>query len=141
MALLLPLLLVLVLAGPGLWLWYRSLVSGRWRYSVGWFVGTAVLLVLATGATYLVGILAGVSLDPEEACHAVGQPYDQAYRTANLDEYTQWFPLHDRCHAGYDLVPGWVNPALVVLPVLAVACLAYATRLAVVGRRAGTGTR
>jgi hypothetical protein len=33
------------------------------------------------------------------------------------------------CHAGYDLVPGWVNPTLVVLPVLAVVCLVYAVRL------------
>lgn len=44
------------------------------------------------------------------------------------------------CHAGYDLVPGWGNPALVVLPVLAAACLAYAVRLAVIrpaGGRAG----
>ena len=58
------------------------------------------------------------------------ETYDRAYRRANFDEYTQWFPLHDKCHAGYDLVPGWVNPTLVVLPVLAVACLAYAVRLA-----------
>ncbi|RNL73201.1 hypothetical protein EBF04_24080 [Streptomyces sp. I6] len=31
--------------------------------------------------------------------------YDRAYRRANFTEYTRWFPLRDRCHAGYDLVP------------------------------------
>ncbi|MET8382749.1 hypothetical protein ABZV14_07060 [Streptosporangium canum] len=140
MGLLLLLLLFVVPAGPGLWFWYRSLAGGRWRHSAGWFAGTAVLLVLGTGVTYLAGSLAGGNLDPEEACHADGQTYDRAYRRANFDEYTQWFPLHDRCHAGYDLVPAWVNPALVVLPVLAAACLAYAVRLAVIRRRAKQGT-
>jgi hypothetical protein len=139
-SLLLLLLLFVVLAGPGLWFWCRSLVGGRWRHSVGWFAGTAVLLVLGTGVTYLVGSLAGANLDPEEACHADGQTYDRAYRRANFDEYTQWFPLHDKCHAGYDLVPSWVNPTLVVLPSLAVACLAYAVRLAVIHRRTRKGT-
>ena len=138
--LLLLFLLVLVLVGPALWFWCRSLAGGRWRHSAGWFVLMAVLLVLGAGVTYLVGSLAGGNLDPEEACHARGQNYDRAYRTANFDEYTQWFPLHDKCHAGYDLVPGWVNPTLVLLPVLAVACLAYAVRLAVLQRRTKKGT-
>ncbi|MFJ4465909.1 hypothetical protein ACIP2X_00160 [Streptomyces sp. NPDC089424] len=49
----------------------------------------------------------------------MGETYDRAYRRANFEEYTRWFPLHDRCHAGYDLVPAWVNPVFVTLPVLA----------------------
>ncbi|MFF0160185.1 hypothetical protein ACFYRY_22020 [Streptomyces sp. NPDC005263] len=138
--LLLLVLLVLVLVGPGLWFWCRSLAGGRWRHSTGWFALTAALLVLGAGAVYLVGSLAGANLDPEEACHSRGETYDRAYRRANFDEYTQWFPLHDKCNAGYDLVPGWVNPTLVVLPVLAVACLAYAVRLAVLHRRTKKGT-
>ncbi|MCI0383744.1 hypothetical protein [Streptomyces sp. CNQ085] len=140
MGLLLVLLIFVVPAGPGLWFWGRSLAGGRWRRSAGWFAGTAVLLLLGTGITYLVGSMAGASLDPEEACHAAGQTYDRAYRRAHFEENTQWFPLHDRCHADYDLVPGWVNPVLVVLPVLAVACLAYAVRLAVIHRRTEKGT-
>jgi hypothetical protein len=129
------LLLFVVLAGFGLWFWCRPLAGGRWRHSAGWFAGTAVLLVLGTGVTYIIGSLAGASLDPEESCHANGQTYDGAYRRANFGEYTQWFPLHDKCHATYDLVPPWVNPTLVVLPVLAAACLAYAVRLTVVRQR------
>lgn len=128
------LILFVVIVGPGLWLWGRGLAAGRWRGSPGWYAGTAVLLLAGAGVTFLVGALAGASLDPEEACHAVGQTYDRAYRRENLDEYTQWFPLHDKCHAGYDLVPAWVNPTLVVLSILAVGCLAYAARLAA-GRR------
>ncbi|MCF4140131.1 hypothetical protein L1856_29840 [Streptomyces sp. Tue 6430] len=119
----------------GLWFWSRPLFSGTWRRSPAWFTWSAVLLLLGTGVTYLVGSLAGASLDPEEACHEAGQTYDRAYRRANFDEYTRWFPLHDKCHAGYDLVPAWVNPALVVLPVLALLCLAHAVRLAVGLRR------
>lgn len=129
------LLLFVVLAGFGLWFWSRSLVDGRWRRSAGWFAGTAALLVLGTGVTYIAGSLAGASLDPEESCHADGQTYDLAYRRANFDEYTQWFPLHDKCHANYDLVPSWVNPTLLVLPILAIACLAHAVRLTVIHRR------
>ncbi|WP_017241464.1 hypothetical protein [Streptomyces sp. SS] len=130
--LLLPILLPLLV---GLWFWSRPLLSGTWRRSPGWFTWSALLLLVATGVAYLVGSLAGASLDPEEACHKAGQTYDRAYRRANFDEYTQWFPLHDKCHAGYDLVPAWVNPTLVVLPALALLCLAYAVRLAVTRRR------
>ncbi|WP_344219995.1 hypothetical protein [Kribbella sancticallisti] len=113
-----------------------GLLLGRRRHNPVWFAATALLLTLGTAITYLAGSLAGANLDPEESCHAAGEPYDRAYRRANFDEYTQWFPLHDRCHAGYDLVPAWVNPTLVALPVLAIACLAYAVRLAVLHRRA-----
>jgi hypothetical protein len=81
------------------------------------------------------GDLAGASLDPEEACHAAGQPYDGAYQQAHLEENTQWFPLHDTCHASYDLVPAWVNPTLVALPLLAAACLAFSVRLVAIRRR------
>ena len=67
---------------------------------------------------------------PRGACHADGQTYTGA---------NQLF-VSTKCHADYDLVPGWVNPALVVLAVLAVTCLAYAVRLAVIRRRTKTRT-
>ncbi|MEU4153554.1 hypothetical protein [Streptomyces sp. NPDC026659] len=137
----LVLLPILLLIGPGVWRWARALADGRWRHSAAWFSGTAALLLMATGVTYLSGALAGASLDPEEACHADGQTYDAAYRRAHLDAYTRWFPLHDKCNAGYDLVPGWVNPALVTLPVLAVACVAYGVWLGTAGRRTSSQGR
>ncbi|MFF9123819.1 hypothetical protein ACF09J_11025 [Streptomyces sp. NPDC014889] len=129
-----------MLAGPALWFWGRLPAGGRWRRSAGWFAGTAVLLLLGTVAAWFVGALAGTSLDPAKACHAVGQTYDEDYRSAHLND-TQLFPLHDPCNAGYDLVPGWVNPAVVVLPALAVACLAYSVRLAVIHRRTKKATQ
>lgn len=49
-------------------------------------------------------------------------------------------PLHDKCNATYDLVPAWVNPALVILPLLAAICLGLAVRLAVVNQRVKKGT-
>ncbi|GAA3007600.1 hypothetical protein [Streptomyces fulvorobeus] len=128
MGLILLALLLLLLAGPGLWFWGRSLATGRWRQSAGWFAGTAVLLLVATGTTYLVGSMAGTSLDPEESCHAVGQNYDRAYIREHFEEQTRWFPLRDACNADHDLVPVWVNPALVALPTLAVASLVYSAR-------------
>ncbi|MEV0303039.1 hypothetical protein [Streptomyces prasinus] len=133
-ALLAPILLPLL---TGLWFWSRPLLSGTWRRSPAWFAWSALLLLLGSGITYLVGSLAGASLDPEEACHRVGQTYDQAYLDAHFEEHTRWFPLYNKCHAEYDLVPAWVNPALVALPVLALLCLAHAVRLAVVRRRTG----
>ncbi|MER5433735.1 hypothetical protein [Streptomyces sp. NPDC002588] len=134
------LLSLVLLGGSGLWVWGRARVTGRWWPGAGWFLGAALLLMAATGVTYLAGSVAAGGFDPEEACHRAGQVYDDAYRRTHFDEYTQWFPLHDRCHAGYDLVPGWVNPALVVLPVLAVVCLAFSVWLAVLHRRTKRGT-
>ncbi|MCP9956740.1 hypothetical protein [Streptomyces sudanensis] len=127
---------VLLVLLVGLGLWSHALFSGTWRRSPAWFAWSALFLLLGTGVTYLAGSLAGASLDPEEACHRAGEPYDRAYRRANVEEYGRWFPLHDRCHAGYDLVPAWVNPALVTLAALALACLARAAHLAVVRCRA-----
>ncbi len=120
-------------------LWGRPLVTGRWR-TPGWFVVTAGLCLVATAVTWLIGGLAGNSLDAEESCRAIGATYDQSYRSTHWQEPSQWFPLHDKCNATYDLVPAWVNPALVGLPLLAVICLGLAVRLAVVKRRDEEGT-
>ncbi|MCW5253617.1 hypothetical protein [Streptomyces sp. SHP 1-2] len=129
---LIPIILPLLVT---LWFWSRPLFSGTWRRSPPWFAWSALLLLLGAGITYLVGSLAGASLDPEEACHRVGETYDRAYRRANFREYTRWFPLHDKCHAGYDLVPAWVNPVFIALLVLALAALVHAVGLTIVQRR------
>lgn len=124
------LILVPVLIG----LWCYPLFAGSWRSSPVWFAVTAVFLLLGAGITYLIGALAG-GLDTEEECHSAGQAYDSAYRGEHFREFGQWYPLHEKCHAGYDLVPAWVNPTLAVLPTLAVVSLAYSVRLAVINRR------
>ncbi|WCN05395.1 hypothetical protein [Streptomyces sp. M92] len=129
---LVPILLPLLV---GLWFWSRPLYSGRWLRSAAWFASSALLLLLSAGVTHLVGSLAGASLDPEEACHRAGETFDRAYRRADFEEYTRWLPLHDKCHAGYDLVPAWVNPVILALLPLALVCPGYAVRPAVVKRR------
>jgi hypothetical protein len=79
-------------------------------------------------------VMAG-SWDPGESCDAAGQRYDDAYRAAHWREPARWFPLHNRCNAGYDLVPAWVNPAVVVLTLLAAGCLGVAVWLVAARRR------
>ncbi|GHH83630.1 hypothetical protein GCM10018793_46200 [Streptomyces sulfonofaciens] len=132
-------LFLAVPALPVLWLWGRPLFTGRWR-TPGWFVSTALLCVVATVATWFIGALAGTSLDAAESCTAAGFSYDSAYRSAHWREASRWFPLHDKCNATDDLVPAWVNPALVLLPLLALTCLGAAVRLAVAHRRNRKGT-
>ncbi len=89
------------------------------------WVGLSALSALVTGAVYVVGMFSG-GHEIDETCAGLGQPYDQAYRAAHWEEPGRWFPLHNRCSAAFDLVPGWVNPALVCLAVVTVGCMALA---------------
>ncbi|AEW99223.1 hypothetical protein [Streptantibioticus cattleyicolor] len=130
---------IAVIALPVLWLWGRPLFTGGWR-SPGWFAGTAGLCLVLTGVTWLVGALSGTSLSREKSCHAAGADYDRAYQHDHWREASRWFPLHNKCNATYDLVPAWVNPTLVALPVAAVVCAGVAVRLAVADRRTKEGT-
>jgi hypothetical protein len=86
-----------------------------------WF-GLALLSVLALGSVFFVG-LAAPGLDVREKCELAGQTLDMVYREQHSGEPGQFFPLHDKCNADYDLVPGWINPALVFFAVLAAALL------------------
>ncbi|SIN41036.1 hypothetical protein [Micromonospora cremea] len=119
-----------------LWLWGRPLYTGRWK-TPGWFLGTAALWVAATAITWFRGAFSGAFMNAEESCHSAGATYDGAYRSAHWQEPSRWFPLHNKCNATFDLVPAWVNPALVLLPLLATMCVGVAVWLAVVRRRTG----
>lgn len=68
-----------------------------------------------------------------------GQDFDDAYRSSHPHEPNQWFLLHNRCNAAYDLVPAWVNPALVGLTLITLCCLlaAAATTVTRVRRQRG----
>lgn len=94
------------------------------------WLGAALLVLLALLATAFVGGWAG-GKDIDEACAAAGQVVDQRYRAEHWREPGRLFPMHNRCNADHDLVPGWVNPALVILAVAFVGCLvaAAASRL------------
>jgi hypothetical protein len=89
------------------------------------WLGAALLVLLALVATAFVGGWAG-GKDIEETCAAAGQSVDQRYRAEHWREPGRLFPMHNRCNADHDLVPGWVNPALVILTVTFVGCLVAA---------------
>ncbi|RJQ92531.1 hypothetical protein [Amycolatopsis panacis] len=81
-----------------------------------------LLPLLALGFTFFVSLM-GAKLDIQEACEAAQQPFDRAYLSQHRQDTGQLFPRHDLCNADYDLVPGWINPALVIFAVVTVACL------------------
>ncbi|MGW2836686.1 hypothetical protein ACWCWD_02660 [Streptomyces sp. NPDC001493] len=107
-------------------------------------VGGAALLNAAT--VWFLGF-SRIGLDIRESCeYANGVRFDERWNEAHYGESQNFFPLHAKCSATVDLVPAWVNPAFVVLVLLAGACLCLAVFLGVrsgvrsVGSR-GSGSR
>jgi len=92
------------------------------RLRVRSWLGLALLALVAFGVTVFSGFAAS-GLDIKKSCEIAHQRFDRAYLDQNWRETSQFFPMHSRCNADYDLVPGWVNPALVIFAVFAVACL------------------
>ncbi|MFB8773461.1 hypothetical protein [Streptomyces broussonetiae] len=135
-AIVLP-LLVLGLFALSVWKTVRGVPGRRWRRP-GWWVFPAVVLVGVGCVTWFVGAFAG-GLDVGEECARRGVRYDDDYRAEHWREPSQWFPLHNRCNADYDLVPAFVNPTLVVVAVLLVGCVVAAVVVAVAGRRERVG--
>ncbi|MFV0134822.1 hypothetical protein ACLGIH_16565 [Streptomyces sp. HMX87] len=87
---------------------------------------------------YVTGIFS-TGLDVEETCeYGHGVRYDDAYRAAHVEESGRWFPLHSKCDASYDLVPAWVNPAIVLFSLLAAAGVLCLVAAAVTALRART---
>jgi hypothetical protein len=91
---------------------------------------SAVFIGCTLPVAWLFGALSG-GLDVQETCALRGQTYDHAYRAEHWSEPSQFFPLHNKCNAAYDLVPFWVNPTLVCLAVLAAGSLVMAITTAV----------
>ncbi|MGW8062172.1 hypothetical protein ACVV2G_07800 [Streptomyces ziwulingensis] len=121
----------------------RAVRARRWAHPRTWLaLGVACVSTGVGGfaVAYLTGILSG-GLDVEEACvHGHGVRYDDAYRGAHAQEFSRWFPLHSKCNEDFDLVPFWVNPAIVFFALLAaigVLCLAAAVVTALRPRRDG----
>lgn len=86
-----------------------------WKWGI--FLSLAALCV-----TFVIGVTRAGN-DITETCIAAGQTYDREYRAQNSEEASLWFPLHNKCNANYDVVPPWINPALVIFAILAVTCL------------------
>jgi hypothetical protein len=88
---------------------------------LAWFI-YGLLSLIALGITFFVGAFAS-GKDINETCAKARQPLDDVYRDAHWLEPGQIFPMHDKCNANYDMVPFWVNPALVVFVVAVAVCL------------------
>lgn len=92
------------------------------RLRVRAWLGFTLLALLAFGVTTLVGAAAG-GLDIVETCELAHHRFDRDYLDQHWQDYSQFFPMSQKCNADYDMVPGWVNPALVIFAVAAVTCL------------------
>ncbi|MFR9725861.1 hypothetical protein ACL02R_21215 [Streptomyces sp. MS19] len=107
----------------------RQRRRGLWQPSSLAVVGVVTLLNTVT--LWFVAVAAG-GLDLEEACeYRHGVRFDDGWNSAHHRESGRLFPVHARCSADVDLVPSWVNPALVVLALLSLACLGAAVFLGV----------
>lgn len=87
--------------------------GGSWR-NPGWFARATWTSLYFWAGAWLWGLFsqAGIAKN-EDVCRWAGQHYDAAYRDAHQAAARQLFPLSDPCNASYDLVPFWVNPAVV----------------------------
>ncbi len=100
----------------------RSPVRGLLKWglrrvpSAVWLVATVTAVLLAV-CLYGYGFVQG-SLDLRDACAAEGQSVDNSFLMTQRPGGP--FPLSQPCNAAYDLVPSFVNPAIVVLLVTAV---------------------
>ncbi|MCM3809991.1 hypothetical protein ND808_29745 [Streptomyces sp. DR7-3] len=100
--------------------------TGRRKTQDEWLGGTALLSVCATVALYIWGALHVMFMENDnmrEECAKAGG----AVKAAQVDRYeAHYFPLRFTCHidegGSYDAaVPGYVNPAMTIAFVLAIA--------------------
>jgi hypothetical protein len=97
--------------------------------------GGAALSWMAMGYVWTYGMFS-TALYVEKQCvfqHHVR--FDAEYYSEHAEEFKRLFPLHEKCNADYDMVPAWVNPAIVVLGVLGVVLLVAQIASAIVHYR------
>ncbi|MBW8698498.1 hypothetical protein MBT84_02795 [Streptomyces sp. MBT84] len=96
-----------------------------------WVVAAGILLFLAT-LTFGYGTWHMFALDKEEFCTVVlHQRYDPRYALGS----EQIFPLTQKCNTSYDMVPGFVNPAVIISLGLAILCVGVSVSAAIRRRR------
>jgi hypothetical protein len=100
-----------------------GLTARRW-------MGFAVILFLAAGYVFLVGASAA-GLDIREKCELAGVPFMVRPGSIQFRELQQVYPMHAWCNDSYDLVPGWVNPALASLMILTLTAVTCSVVLSV----------
>jgi hypothetical protein len=109
-----------------LWNVYRLTAGLRdrsWRRPM-WWTRLCSVSLFAGLASWIRGVFSA-GLDLRETCQYVhDERYDAAYWESRTDEFRKLFPLHNNCNAHFDLVPGWVNPAIVVCAVISLVAAA-----------------
>ncbi|GAA1359414.1 hypothetical protein [Streptomyces beijiangensis] len=109
-----------------LWNVYRITVGlrdGSWRRPMWWTRLCSVALLVGL-ASWIRGVFS-TGLDLRKTCQFVHhQRYDAAYWESHTAEFRKLFPLHNKCNAHFDLVPGWVDPAVVVCAVVSLVAVA-----------------
>jgi hypothetical protein len=99
-----------------------GLRDGSWRRPLWWTRLCSVSLFVGIAAWIRGAFSTG--LDVGETCQfAHHERFDGAYWTSHAEEFQKLFPLHSRCNAHFDLVPAWVNPAVVVCAAVALVAL------------------
>ncbi|CAL9573061.1 hypothetical protein SUDANB15_04842 [Streptomyces sp. enrichment culture] len=107
-----------------------GLRDGAWRRPMWWTRVCSVSLFVGC-ASWVRGALSG-GLDVGESCaYLHHQHYDQDYRSSHAEELDRLFPLSNKCNADYDLVPAWVNPAVVVCAAVFLVAAAVLVRFGV----------
>jgi hypothetical protein len=104
-----------------------------WGMSPGFWLANMVVALFFAAAVWISGAFSG-GFDIAETCAARGQTYDHGYRSQNWEEPSRYFPLHNKCNAHYDMVPFWVNPAVVLLVLLAAIFAAFSLTQALTSR-------
>ncbi|MFF4084495.1 hypothetical protein ACFYZN_34635 [Streptomyces sp. NPDC001777] len=121
-------LIGLVLAIPaGLLMLYLGVRQPPpWHKQPAVLLGAALTSASLAAMAWGFGIFSG-GLDVQETCElTLHITYDQAWRDRTGADGTSYFPLSNACNEHIDLVPAWVNPAIVALAVLAVGALVLA---------------
>lgn len=99
-----------------------GLRNGSWRRAM-WWTRLCSVSLCAGLASWVRGVFGG-GLNVRETCLFVHhERYDAKYWDSHAEEFQRIFPLHNKCHAQYDLVPAWVNPAIVTCSLISLAAI------------------
>ena len=87
------------------------------HYPWGFVIG-GILSLVSSFIVWLMGVgLAGFDL--ADQCLERGYPFDREYLSElhSANKYSKVFPLSSPCNAQDNLIPIWVNPAIIILAV------------------------
>lgn len=85
-----------------------------------WIIGAAATFALAALLIYFDALIRGTPFQPDEHCR---QEYGESFNDSLDFDRQRFFPLSLRCNENLDMVPTWVNPAVVTLSTASLAAL------------------